>query len=279
MTLQEARLLVRRILSRGGADFPDREADILLCSAAEVSLSEILSRPENILAPEKAGRLFSMARRRAEGYPLQYILGEWDFFGRTVAVPKNVLIPRPETELLVEKALENFDGGTFLDWGTGTGCIALSLLAARPAALGTAADVNPDALFTAWKNLKRYGCLDRCLLWHSRTPEDIPCAEASLDLLVSNPPYIPSSDLPRLQKEVRFEPASALDGGPDGLDWYRMLLAWGPGRVRQGGRVLFEVGDGEQAERLMHIAPSTLKCAEIFHDLQNKPRSILWVRV
>ncbi len=279
MTLREARLLARRILSAGGADFPEREADILLCAAAEVSLGEILSRPDNPLSSEKAGWLYRVARERAGGRPLQYLLGEWDFYGRTVAVAENVLIPRPETELLVEKALEDFSGGAFLDWGTGTGCIALSLLAQRPAARGIAADVNPAALFTAWKNLGRYGCLDRCLLWHSRTPQDIPCAEGSLDLLVSNPPYIPSSELPCLQKEVRFEPAGALDGGPDGLDWYRALFAWGPGRVRKGGRVLFEIGDGEQAERLRQIAPSSLECRGIFPDLQNKPRSILWVRV
>ena len=279
MTLQEARLLVRALLSEGGADFPEREADILLCAAAEVSLAEILVRPDTHLPPEKALALIAMARRRTEGRPLQYILGEWDFYGRTVEVSDNVLIPRPETEQVVEKALEVFKGGTFLDWGTGTGCIALSLLARFPSARGIAADMNPAALVTAWRNLGRHGCRDRCLLWHSRTPDDIPCEDSSLDMIVSNPPYIPSSRIPFLQKEVCFEPLSALDGGADGLDWYRLLLAWGPEKVREGGTVLFEVGDGEQAETLKQIAPSTLKCKGIFRDLQNKPRSILWVRV
>ena len=279
MTLQEARLLVRSILSSGGVEFPEREADILLCAAAKLSHAQIFSRPGALLPPLAAEALFALARKRAGGKPLQYLLGEWDFYGRTIEVAENVLIPRPETETIVEKALEGFTGGTFLDWGTGTGCIALSLLLHRPEARGIAADINPSALSTAWKNLRRYGCLGRALLWHSRTPEDIPCGEASLDLLVSNPPYIPSSVLPSLQKEVRQEPRTALDGGPDGLDCYRMLLAWSPKRVKKGGRVLFEVGDGEQAERLKEIAPTSLKCKGIFHDLQNKPRSILWVRV
>ncbi len=279
MTLQEARLLLRSLLSSGGVECSEREADILLCAAAKLSHAEIFSRPEGILPSSAVEVLFALARKRVEGKPLQYLLGEWDFYGRTLEVAENVLIPRPETETVVEKALEGFSGGTFLDWGTGTGCIALSLLLDRPAARGIAVDSNPAALSTAWKNLRRYGCLARSLLWHSRTPEDIPCGEASLDLLVSNPPYISSSVLPSLQKEVLHEPRTALDGGPDGLDCYRMLLAWCPKRVKKGGRVLFEVGDGEQAERLKEIAPTSLKCKGIFHDLQDKPRSILWIRV
>lgn len=279
MTLQEARLLVRRILLNGGADFPEREADILLCAAAKLSLAEIFTRPDALLPPPAAEALLALAGKRAGGKPLQYLLGKWDFYGKTIEVAENVLIPRSETETIVDMALEGFYGGTFLDWGTGTGCIALSLLLHRPEAWGIAADINPVALSTAWKNLRRYGCLGRSLLWHSRTPEDIPCKESSLDLLVSNPPYIPSSVLPSLQREVRHEPRTALDGGPDGLDCYRMLLAWSPKRVKKGGRVLFEVGDGEQAERLKEIAPTSLKCKGIFHDLQNKPRSILWIRV
>ncbi|GAB1426811.1 peptide chain release factor N(5)-glutamine methyltransferase [Aminivibrio sp.] len=279
MTLREARLLLQAILSKGGVDFPEREADILLSAGTKRTSAEIFSRPDALLPPSAADGLFDLARKRAEGKPLQYLLGEWEFYGRTLGVAENILIPRPETETVVDKALEVFSEGNFLDWGTGTGCIALSLLLHRPTARGIAADINPAALSTAWKNLGRYGCLGRTLLWHSRTPEDIPCPVGSLDLLVSNPPYIPASALPSLQREVMHEPRTALDGGPDGLACYRMLLAWCPERMKMGGRVLFEVGDGDQAERLREIAPTSLKCSGIFLDLQNKPRSILWIRV
>ena len=281
MKAAEARRRLVRALSAEGISSPGLEADLLLSFACSLAPSFILAQPDHRLAEEDARRLDLLAGRRLRREPLQYILGEWEFYGRTLATPPGVLIPRPETELLVEKALETLpaEGGFFLDWGTGTGCIALSLLCERSALSGIAADCNPRAIATAWKNLGRYGLLSRCLAWHSRTPDDIPVAAGSLDMLVSNPPYIPTERLASLMEEVRYEPLSALDGGIDGADCYRRLFIAGEWMLRSGGNLLFEAGDGEQIAYLADIAPDCFELDGIFEDFSKSPRVIAWRRV
>ena len=281
MKFREARARARDELAFAGIQSPGLEGDILVSWAAGTSSSFLLAHPELPLPGGAAERLMEALQRRTGHEPLQYILGTWDFFGRSLIVRPGVLIPRADTELLVEKALERLSlvPGTFLDWGTGTGCIALSLLAELPGAEGIAADASALAVDTAWRNLKHWGVLGRCLLWHSRMPRDIPAADGSLSLLVSNPPYIPDGRIPFLMEEVRREPLSALAGGEDGLKWYRMLLEWAPAKLRPGGWVLFETGDGAQAEALAGMAPPCLELEGIFRDLGDIPRAVSWRRV
>ena len=158
---------------------------------------------------------------------------------------------RPETELVVEEALRHFVKGSFLDWGTGSGCIAATILAERPLSRGVAIEVSPQAIEWAWKNLRRYNLLHRCLLWHSREMSDIPVPSQSLDLIISNPPYIPTAAIGRLMKEVAgYEPYVALDGGEDGLLYYKELLHVAPIWLKPGGMLVVELGDSSQGEVL-----------------------------
>ena len=281
MTATEARRRLVRELSAAGVFSPGLEADVILSVACGVSSALLRARPDFELTEENVSELARITGRRARREPLQYILGSWEFYGRALETPPGVLIPRPETELLVEKALERLppEGGVFLDWGTGSGCIALSLLCENASACAIAADCNPRALRVSWTNMKRWGVLRRCLLWHSRTPDDLPVSPASLDMLVSNPPYIPTDRMNTLMEEVRYEPQSALDGGIDGADCYRRLFIAGERMLRRGGSLLFEAGDGEQIAFLAGIAPECFELDGIFEDFSKSPRVIAWRRV
>ncbi|MPM23800.1 Release factor glutamine methyltransferase [bioreactor metagenome] len=189
---------------------------------------------------EKAGLGEEAARRRAAGEPLQYILGEWDFYGRTFLCREGVLIPRPETELLAEAALFYLDGeSTAADLGCGTGCIGLTLAAEKGCAV-TLIDIAPEPLALAQENAKKLGITNAFVQYGSIF--EGPGAQ-KWDVIVSNPPYIKTGDLEALQPEVRREPTLALDGGEDGLDFYRAIAAlWAPAAKRA---LLLEVGAGE----------------------------------
>ena len=267
-------------LSGAGIAFPAREAALLLASATGYPVAYLLAHPEFPLDEAMCSALDDMVSRRTSREPLQYILGEWAFYGHTFEVSDRVLVPRPETELLVEYALEWLpDDGTFLDWGTGSGCIAISLLVERPSCSCIAVDASPSALDVAWRNMKRHDVLHRALLWHSRTPRDIPLRGEHLALIVSNPPYIPTALLPTLMEEVRQEPTVALDGGVDGLQWYKALLEWAPGALLSGGRILVEVGDGRQAAAVSALPLADLLYERTVQDLAGVPRMVQWIRV
>jgi len=198
---------------------------------------------------ERAGLGEEAARRRAAGEPLQYILGEWDFYGRTFFCREGVLIPRPETELLAEAALLYLDGeSTAADLGCGTGCIGLTLAAEKGCAV-TLFDVAREPLDLARENAKKFNIANACVRHGSifEGPQG-----QKWDVVVSNPPYIKTGELGTLQAEVRREPALALDGGEDGLDFYRAIAAlWAPAANRA---LLLEVGAGqaEAVARLLH---------------------------
>ena len=280
MNLSETRRQAAETLRVSGIEFPEKEAELILSGATGYSRSYLAAHPFHDVDCDAFRRLLEMTERRCAREPLQYILGSWEFYGRPLHISPGVLIPRPETETLVEKALGLLPlSGRFLDWGTGSGCIPLAILSERPDVSGVAVDANPLAISLSWKNLKSSGLLPRCLLWHSRRPEDIPVQDETIDMIISNPPYIPSSRISDLMEEVRREPLSALDGGEDGLFWYRALFSWGPGKLRTGGCMVFEIGDGDQGLHLAEIAPSSLEFKGIFHDLSDKPRVAAWIRV
>lgn len=281
MNTEETGRRIARALKEAGAVSPAFEAAVILRFVLGVPQTWIMAHPDAEISAEDSGAIGRILARRLNREPLQYILGSWDFFGRVFDTPPGVLIPRPETELLVEKALELApgDGGAFLDWGTGTGCIALSLLCESKGLTGVAADRSPRALITAWNNMKRHQVLRRCLLWHSRSPDDIPIFPASLDLFVSNPPYIKTGQLPALMPEVRFEPVEALDGGVDGLYWYERLFPAAERLLKPGGSLLLEIGDAEQAESLVRLAPPALAHAATHDDFSGAPRVLAWRRV
>jgi release factor glutamine methyltransferase len=261
---------IRRKLESSGIENVEHEARILLLEISGLSQIDIISRPGAEVETPKCMKIFESVERRIKREPLQYILGKTWFWGREFSVGEGVLIPRPETELLVEAALLE-DFGSFLDWGTGSGCIAASLLCERPEIHGVAAEANPLSLIKAFENFRRLGVLDRCILWHSRSLEDIPLELA--DLIISNPPYIESGKIPGLMPEVQREPLTALDGGVDGLDFYRSLIRYAPTKLRSGGRLLFEIGEG-QAEFFRNNSFCNLKLDYIRKDYQGVERIV-----
>ena len=280
MRLSEARGRVAAELRASGVESSEVEADLLVEHVIGRERSYFIGLPALHIGEEDLQRLLALASRRCSGEPLQYILGSWEFYGYPVEVAEGVLIPRFDTEAVVEKTLSLLPpGGRFIDWGTGSGCITLAILLERPDVRALAVDSNPRAVALAWRNLNRAGLLPRCLLWHSREPEDIPGEDGGFSVIVSNPPYIPSAQIASLPEEVKREPVSALDGGPDGLKWYKALFDWGGAKLGLGGWLVLEFGHSEQGGQLQAIAPSIYEFKGIFNDLSGKPRGACWIRV
>ena len=280
-TLYQAKKRTVQALARAGIERAESETEWLLCSLKKISRSRLLLiASEAYLTEEEVISLSQMVQRRISGEPLQYIIGYESFWGRDFLVGPGCLIPRPETELVVEEALRHFVKGSFLDWGTGSGCIVATILAERPLSRGVAVEVSPQAIEWAWKNLRRYNLLHRCLLWHSREMSDIPVPSQSLDLIISNPPYIPTATIGRLMKEVvGYEPYVALNGGEDGLLYYKELLHVAPNWLKPGGMLVVELGDSIQGEVFANYNALGLRLINLAKDFQGIYRIAVWRRV
>ena len=191
--------------------------------------------------------------RLAQDEPLAYILGEWYFYDEVYTVSPACLIPRPETEHLVEQLIASLpQGGTFADLCTGSGCVAISVLAHRPDLTAVAVDLSEDALILAQQNAVRNGVADRVRFRQGDVLTGAFSHEERFDAIVSNPPYIASDVINTLDAAVRREPHIALDGGPDGLCFYRALLSAYPKHLKSGGFLLMEIGyDQGEALRAM----------------------------
>lgn len=253
---------------------------MILSSLLFVSRAFLYTHPEVTLSQGNTEILNEIISRRIQREPLQYILGFTEFYGFRILVGQGCLVPRPETEILVEHALEKFRGGRFLDWGTGSGCISVALLKEQTSAFCISVDKSPQALSWAWSNMRSHSLLERSLLWHSSGLQDIPVEDRSLDLIVSNPPYIRKEVIPDLMPEVRsFEPWMALDGGPDGLSLYYPFLEWSSRKLKNGASVIVEIGGAEQAHILMNHEFHGLCFEEITKDLSDIPRMLSWRRV
>jgi release factor glutamine methyltransferase len=234
----------------GATPSPRLEADLLVGFAAGVTRSTIAAFPERTVDAAAVERFRAALARRAAGEPLAYITGTKEFYSLTLAVTSAVLIPRPETELLVDAALAHLppeEPRAVLDVGTGSGAVALAIKHERPKAAVTALDESPAALDVARANGARLGLAVRWLQsdWFDGVPAE------RFDVIVSNPPYVCAGD-PALGTALRFEPRAALDGGPDGLAAYRRLLAGAAAHLSAGGTLLLEHGSGQRAplERL-----------------------------
>ncbi len=275
MKVGRAKSLAASCLREAGIESPDFEADLLLEWVFGLSRAFIHAHPEKDLSAEKFPRFHEAIKRRCSREPLQQIIGETGFFGLSFEVAKGVFIPRQETEFLVETALEVFPGGFFIDWGTGSGCIAATILANRHPATCVAVDPSPRALRVAWRNLKKYGLLSRALLWHGKDPWEVPMNAASADLVISNPPYIPESQILSLMPEVRLhDPREALSGGSDGLDAYRILLPWAFHVLKAGGTHVLEIGGKDQEQEVRSLA-STFRFVKSVRDYLGHPRVLV----
>jgi release factor glutamine methyltransferase len=243
VTLGEAlRRAVPRLAGTGAAAIT---AEALLGHVLGLTRTQVLAQPGRPLAPGEAAAFEALVARAAEDEPLAYLTGRREFRGLTFAVDRRVLVPRPETEVLVEAALRGMQpaGGRVLDVGTGSGCIAVSLAVAHPGARVTALDISPGALEVARANAAAHGVGDRITFIVSDLLEALPAGNG-FDLIAANLPYIDQDEVRRLPV-ARHEPALALDGGPGGLRVIERLLAQAPPRLAAGGRLLLEVGAGQ----------------------------------
>ena len=264
------------------AGLPDSriEADLLLSHVLGTERSALVAYPDRVVPSGEAAAFQTLLERRKHREPIAYITGEAAFRSFVFSVGPGCLIPRPETELLVDKALSLAGWRRFIDWGTGSGCISLSLLLERPdASTAFAVDASSAALRWAWKNVRDFEMHSRCRLWHGSSFDAIPADVLPVDLLVSNPPYIPTYRLAALPEDVLKEPVTALDGGRSGLDIAVHILKNAANVVRSGGFVLMEIGEDRQAQELSSLEAPGLIFREAIKDYNSISRIVLWSRV
>jgi release factor glutamine methyltransferase len=266
-SIDDARARHRREASQRGIN--PRDVDILLADLTGWSLPHLLAHGDLRI---EAGNLDRLLARRYAGEPLQYIRGKADFFTREFFVDDRVLIPRPETEFVVEAAVERAPrGGRVIDIGTGSGCIAISIERERPDLRVTGADLSVAALAVAAMNRKRLQ--SRISLVASDVLGSI---ESKFDLIVSNPPYIPKRDIPTLQTEVRdYEPHLALTPGPHGTEIIERILDQARPLLRADGRVILEIGFGQEPDLRAVAAARRFEVETIVPDLAAIPRVIV----
>lgn len=231
-------------LKDAGCETPELDARLLLQAATGLTREDIILEPSRPIAGHDLQRFDSFLERRLRREPVSRILGEREFYGRPFRVTPATLDPRPDTETLIDAALALLPrAARILDLGTGTGAIAVTLLAERPDATGVATDLSPEALAVARDNAERAGVAKRLTLLRGNWYEPV---SGVFDIIASNPPYIPSGDISGLSPDVRnFDPALALVGGPDGLEPYRAIAPGAVRRLAAGGHVLVEIGAGQ----------------------------------
>lgn len=304
---------IREALAEGAREIEDsdpqnnrRAARILLAHVLGASKERLIARPDDEITDHQQGMYLELISRRARGEPLQYLTGHQEFYGLDFLVSPDVLIPRPETEFLVEQVLELAgragsqwdDSGSseaamealqssaapvgtpkpvIVDIGTGSGCVAISLAVHLRIHRIIATDISEPALDVARQNAERHGVGNRiefvsgdllgALQQHG--------LERGVDFIACNPPYVPSSRPEWVQREVReFEPATALYGGPDGLDFFRRLLVDAPGYVKADGYLVCEIGYS-QLDSVRAMADSALwEVLAVAEDLQGIPRTL-----
>jgi len=278
VTIAEALAEAARALRAVGIGEARREAGTLLAQMLGRDRAYLLAHDDEPLTPAQFALVRDRVRRRAAGEPVQYITGRQEFYGLEFAVTPDVLIPRPETELLVEAALEllqRTSAPLVCDVGTGSGCIPIALLHERKDAHAVAIDLSLASLRVAARNAARHKVSERLKLIASDCFTALAPAVARFDLIASNPPYVAEKDLPALQREVRdHEPRMSLTPGGDGLAVIRHLLADAPQFLWPGGHLVFEIGFDQHERVAQLIEPRVWTLLDIQKDLQGIPRII-----
>ncbi len=274
MTLEEALRAAREELSRRRVEDAALEAEILLRHVAGLSRSQLYVEFERQIKPDEEKRLRGAIERRAQGEPTAYITGHREFYGLDFLVDRRVLIPRPESELLVDTAIKLGREGsnTFADVGTGSGCIAISLAVNLPESKVFATDASADALEVALANIRRHNIERRITLLHGNLAAPLP---RKVDVLVANLPYVRRSDVAAVNTHG-YEPALALDGGEDGLDAIRELLRQSVTKVEAGGSILLEIGPGQREGAVEEVRKQFPRAAiRVLPDLAEIPRVVV----
>lgn len=246
-TYNDLYLDLRKVLRNEGVEAASLEARELICAASGKSREQFF-RDLSLYAPDFIQeRLQDFLARRLKGEPVAYLVGEWEFYGLPLTINPHVLIPRPDTEVLVERAIALMqaagEGGRILDLCAGSGAIGLAVASQVKTARVVLVELSPEAIQVCKQNIRRNQLNGRaaCLQGDAKVPPDSTLWD--FDVIACNPPYIPTEDIKTLDVSVRdFEPHLALDGGPDGLEFYRSVASQWLGSLRLGGTLLFEVG-------------------------------------
>ena len=278
VSANELMLEAAEVLRNAGVPEARRQAASLMQDVIRRDRTFLLSHPEYVLSQEEEDRFRQNLTRRASGEPLQYITGNQAFFGLDFEVTKDVLIPRPETELLVESALKLIAKDShprICDVGTGSGCIAISIVHEHRSATAIAIDISEAALRVAQRNAERHSVSNRIDFVAADCLSAI-CPNHTVDLVVSNPPYVAGSSWTGLQREVRdHEPRVALLSGADGLTMIRRLLVEAESVLKPGGHLLFEMGFDQGAAVEQLVNRRVWQILDIHPDLQGIPRIVL----
>ena len=261
---------------------PRLQAELLLAHVLKLPRMQLYLNFEKTPTTAQLDEFRQYVRRRGLREPLQHILGSVSFCGRELAVNRQVLVPRPETELLAELGWQYLQGCVkhteaprALDYGTGSGCLAIALAANCPQAHVHALDISAEALEVAKRNAAQNQVADRIHFWHGNGFEGLPDG-LRFHLLIGNPPYIPSAEIDRLQPEVRdYDPRGALDGGVDGLAHYQRLAVQGAAWLERGGRLMLELGDHQAAPVRALFEAQKWIVERIAEDYTHHPRMMI----
>ena len=240
----------RARLRKAGVDNAQLEAREIVCYAADKSREQLYRDMSLYVSAQLEKRVDDLVKRRLAGEPVAYIIGEWEFYGIPLDISRDVLVPRSDTEVLASLAIDLLqkagEGARLLDLCAGSGCVGLAAAVHAPQSRVVLADWSEEALRICRQNVRRNGLNARVTCVRADAREAAPSALWDFDVIACNPPYIPSGDIGGLDADVKdYEPRMALDGGPDGLDFYRAIAGKWQSALRLGGTLLFEVGMGQ----------------------------------
>jgi release factor glutamine methyltransferase len=280
VTIAEAQILLADSFRHSGIDSPEADARVLLCVALQLSRTQLIAQCDRALTPHEASGVATIAARRIKREPVARIIGEKEFWSLPLRITPDVLVPRPETETLVEAALDEIgraglraENLRILDIGTGSGALLLALLKELQNANGIGTDISSAALGVARSNAERLGFAARCAFVACNIAEAL---SGTFDLIVSNPPYIARAGIDSLDADVRdFDPKIALDGGADGLDAYRAVTAAAPALLQRSGRLILELGIGQERPVRGLVRRAGLAVKKVVADLAGIPRAMV----
>ena len=282
ITYNNLYLDLRRRFREAGDLEPDRTARELICSAAGKTNEEFVRDSRLYAPPETEREANALAERCLSGEPVAYLIGEWEFYGVPLDISEAVLIPRPDTEVLAARAIEMasaYDAPRVLDLCAGSGCVGLALAKHVPDARVLLGELDDKAISICRRNIRRNALSSRVSVIRVNALEQPPRQLGEFDVIVSNPPYIPTADIDTLDASVReHEPRLALDGGADGLDFYRAICALWRDALRPTGKLLFEVGIGQADTVLRLMRAGGFGDVQIVKDYNGIPRVVCGTR-
>lgn len=269
-------MTVKALLNTLRRSLSPYDAQLILESLLDCTRTDLILRADEELSDEIVSQAVNMKEQRDRGEPIQYLIGKWGFFGREYIVGKGVLIPRDDTEVLVAECLRLIPEDKpmkALDLCAGSGIIAITVKKERPLCTVFAVEKSDQAFSYLLQNIEKHQADVSCILSDLKDCADS-FSDGSLDLIVSNPPYIRSSDLPTLQKEVQFEPLLALDGGESGYDFYENIISLYQRKLRRGGYFAFEIGEDQSGYIAKLLTNAGFEDIHLYNDIQNIPRAI-----